>query len=408
MEPENPNEDEIKTQKMNEYIKKISNEKNTTINNYRRKLKELKEAYEQEKKKIEEDTLKLLQNEIYAIEEKYKDNPICKISSSIINKEMNDMKNELNRLEESMNQEISEKNYKFLDEALQDIYNRVYQEVKKESQEKLFKYMNQLEMLEKEMNQNQRNININENRKKEKEKEVKIDKCCQCNKTPNNNIMYKCTICENFYICENCENINYEKNEHLHDFIKVRIKIDNNNKDKLINNNNINKELFINELKKNYGFQTIPDIINQKIFQGNDYCKYEFDIKNTGIWQWPEGKTKLICDKESSFIKGDDINLPPLKKDESQKITIELKNLKNFRPDLYLTNFYIEINNIKIDGMIKLQTKIIKATEVEKFRMMYKGFLTEDITDEMIEKELEKNNWDYKKTMDNLVNNNIK
>lgn len=47
-------------------------------------------------------------------------------------------------------------------------------------------------------------------------------KCNKCGKNPIIGYRYKCSICKNYNLCENCEEKNYETEEHSHNFIKMR------------------------------------------------------------------------------------------------------------------------------------------------------------------------------------------
>ena len=56
---------------------------------------------------------------------------------------------------------------------------------------------------------------------------------------------YKCLVCNDYNICENCEKNNLVEGFHSHKFIKMDFKNNNN-----INNNNIEKEE-----KKEYSYE---------------------------------------------------------------------------------------------------------------------------------------------------------
>ena len=43
-------------------------------------------------------------------------------------------------------------------------------------------------------------------------------KCQKCNQYPIIGYRYKCSVCNNYNLCQNCE----ENSEHEHDFIKIR------------------------------------------------------------------------------------------------------------------------------------------------------------------------------------------
>ena len=47
-------------------------------------------------------------------------------------------------------------------------------------------------------------------------------KCNMCNKEPIIGIRYKCSKCDDYNLCENCEEKNFTSGEHTHDFLKLR------------------------------------------------------------------------------------------------------------------------------------------------------------------------------------------
>ena len=91
-------------------------------------------------------------------------------------------------------------------------------------------------------------------------------KCEQCFKEPIIGFRYKCSECQNYNLCEVCEEKNSVTGNHLHDFIKIR-KEQKNNNTTIINNNKIqtneqnkDKEITINEI----------DIVNNNETNGNN------------------------------------------------------------------------------------------------------------------------------------------
>ena len=57
-------------------------------------------------------------------------------------------------------------------------------------------------------------------------------KCAKCLKNPIVGFRYKCSICNNYDLCEECEEKNCQTEEHPHSFIKIRKDESNNNMEK--------------------------------------------------------------------------------------------------------------------------------------------------------------------------------
>ncbi len=70
-------------------------------------------------------------------------------------------------------------------------------------------------------------------------------KCNLCEKKPIIGIRYKCSICKDFNLCEECEEKNYRKKIHIHDLIKLR-DIEKEKDKNTTKYNNLKKELLIN------------------------------------------------------------------------------------------------------------------------------------------------------------------
>ena len=70
---------------------------------------------------------------------------------------------------------------------------------------------------------------------KEKNEKIKNNnylKCEICLQQPIKEDKYKCSICNNYWLCEKCEELNYKGGYHPHNFIKIRKKNKHNNIDK--------------------------------------------------------------------------------------------------------------------------------------------------------------------------------
>ena len=58
-------------------------------------------------------------------------------------------------------------------------------------------------------------------------------------------------------------------------------------------------------------------------------------LESNGDLDWPEGKAKLICDKDYSLIGFNEIVLPPLKKGQHENIIIELNIPSDIPTEVY-------------------------------------------------------------------------
>ena len=85
-------------------------------------------------------------------------------------------------------------------------------------------------------------INENNNNNKKIQTIHSGIKCNLCYKMPIIGIRYKCSKCENFNLCENCEEKNYKRKIHKHYFIKLR-DIEEKNDENIIQYNNLKKNL---------------------------------------------------------------------------------------------------------------------------------------------------------------------
>jgi len=212
-------------------------------------------------------------------------------------------------------------------------------------------------------------------------------KCGKCFKEPIVGYRYKCYICQNFNLCENCEKENQISGEHRHDFIKIRNN-ENVPKSKFLgNNNNINNieqyqnfnniiknvnnnPIINNNLNNNYqeeinfGKKYSFDCINSnnlttRIFEGEDFAYISINLLNNGKVAWPDGKTKLIFVEPSTF-KTNDIILKPQKPGENYIYNINFKDLKAYPSGNCFSNLRFNINEVNLGQQLKLTTSIIE------------------------------------------------
>ena len=185
-------------------------------------------------------------------------------------------------------------------------------------------------------------------------------RCEICFKKPIIGDRYKCSICEDYDLCEEC---NKNNKIHPHNFIKIaneeneiikyyrNIDINKINEEK----NDINYKLYLNNEvhkenkgnKKLYSYELLSK--NCGLFIPNNSTQETISIllKNNGNVDWPKNETKLICDIEKSLIVFNDIILPPIKKGhyENIKITLNIPLALPFNTYKIYVNFNVKREN---------------------------------------------------------------
>ena len=86
-------------------------------------------------------------------------------------------------------------------------------------------------------------------------------------------------------------------------------------------------------------------------------------LKNTGLSPWPPNSTKLIFDKNYE-IKGKDVELNSLQKNEEQQCIVKIEGLGNLPIGEYETGVYLNINGVNIGKMLKMKV-IIKEKGID-------------------------------------------
>ncbi len=302
---------------------------------------------------------------------------------------------------------------------------------------------------------------IEEERKKEFEKKIEeinykkyMDsndvihnvKCKRCNNKPIYGVLYQCQRCrEPYYLCEECEFKNYydKNNKHDHNFIKIRkIKI---NKDDENNHNNnysqqneqigsqkqynVQKEIKPVFPQNNiYKYKDDEDKIEKGNYDRNDYSysykgknifefdmskkniKYEIDfiILNNNKKDWKENETYLKSNVDSQ-IKIEDFKLNPLSQDIYQKVILSLPELNEFdEGDVDLILDFCVSNKI-YGSPIKIVLRIIpdpKNQIIINFRKEFK-LSKKDYPDDVILKTLRTCKYDFNKTFEYLISENL-
>ena len=113
---------------------------------------------------------------------------------------------------------------------LKEIEPEILNIIKKKIDEKIESYIGKL-------NQFEKNRNLRFKEEEEKYKNIKLamfkeyeennvihfnKKCNKCQDNPIKGILYQCSHCNEYYLCEQCEQINYLEKIHPYNFIKIR------------------------------------------------------------------------------------------------------------------------------------------------------------------------------------------
>ena len=275
------------------------------------------------------------------------------------------------------NKDIIEKNKNDINKLKEEIFN-----IKKKA-EKIF--------LEKE-----KKNNLNKSFNKTIHNNIK---CNNCLINPIIGIRYKCIKCDNYNLCELCEEINEESLNHPHNFIKIKNeqKININNISN--NNNNGNKNEYIIALNELYIYSY--ELLNKKedvyICNTSKIKIITLILKNNSKLSWPEGHTKLICNRNKSLICFDDIILPPLKTEEYKDIKIELHIPYNLPFQTYKIYMNFNVNGKNYGKEIVINTIIV--TELKAFRIEFDllddTFSDNDILDALRKKGKWEDAFDY-------------
>ena len=246
----------------------------------------------------------------------------------------------IKKLKEELNNEIKDivLKYKTLENKYNELLplNNIVKQLQLENQQKdiiINNLRNEIDSIKLQLNNAQEEnktkftqmsgimVKIQSNIKKLKETFSDI-KCNKCSKCPKEEYIYKCSQCNNYYLCEECERKNSLTREHPHIFIKIE-----SNKSNIYYNNTFVEKNQINEIKginnTNYNLNdnfnkfnnqyNNINVINNNLLEINQPdVQYSFEclnkqslktqieeednidmkiiIKNNGETQWPRNK----------------------------------------------------------------------------------------------------------------------
>ena len=407
------NEDyEIKLEQINEQAKTIElkekeiNEKNQQIKDLNKKLNENTKDLEDKQKTIDESKVKL---SVYEEKIKTYENDINEYKSQLEQSkiEINNLKQNNEQMEkDKINEIILKQKYdeqinadkenaeKFMNEQLEAFKKNIEN-----------KYKTQYEEKEKEMKEqlSQMSMMINQPKMpnfKGPDYEHKNIKCEKCLTQPIIGVRYKCSQCDNYNLCEKCEEENNEQSFHdeEHNFIKIRKPIDDSKEPE----------------EKIYSYDC-PNImlLNQYIYEGTEQCEINIILKNNGNVKWPKKKTKFVFD-DSSQIKEGDIILEPQKIGEEKEYKVKFENLGSLKIGEYKSYLLFNVNGKNYGEKLTLSINVKEKKEIEeieKYRDKIKEFRDqfnldkEEYNDEKLFEILKQHNFNFEDSFSSLFNN---
>ena len=153
--------------------------------------------------------------------------------------------------------------------------------------------------------------------------------------------------------------------------------------------------------------------LHQVIYVGTKFVEFKLTLKNIGIHDWPPNKTKLVFEQKYQ-IKGKNVKLNSLAKDEVQEYNVRIDGLGNLPAGEYETGVYFNVNSVNMGNMMKLKITI-KNKEVDPI-MMYMDKINdfrkefnlskEEYSDNGIYELLSENDFDFGQAFLTFTNDN--
>ena len=232
-------------------------------------------------------------------------------------------------------------------------------------------------------------------------------KCELCSRQPIVGIRYKCAVCPNYNLCEECEEKNYETKAHPHDFLRIRDP--RNDKIKQIQSNGQDFSDNVIQAKPKFSFELLTKNLILEVEKGSTkLLKHKLVLKNNYGMSWNQGTTFLKCDKLKSGIIAEDISLPALSSDQKTEVFCAFNNCDTMEVGSYNCFLVFNVDGLNYGEPITIMVNVIPSknvsqieTNVNRFREVYsfdKSYSDDDLT-----KALVKNNNDFEKAYDYLL-----
>lgn len=205
--------------------------------------------------------------------------------------------------------------------------------------------------------------------KEEKEDFLSIsDKIIKSN-IEKNKIHNEQNLKDNKEYIENCLKIIQIKDEKKYEQISKQY-------DKILRENNIFFEKIknvINSYNSNiegnnntYSYECLTNNLYVKGIEGINQLSIILNIKNNGIFDWPQDNIFLLCDKEKSDIIAEDIQLISLKSQMAYSVNLIFKYLNLVFPGKHNSYLNLNINGKKYGKELKIVVEIIKKGNTTK------------------------------------------
>ena len=306
------NKDNNEIKKLEKYLIDLKSLIENKLNENTKLINLLKEKDEQNKKEIKKNKEEIdnLKNEII----KYKNEILNSINDNNEVEKKNVKDDKLNN-EENLNNLIKEK-----DKEINELKNEI-EKIKKCEDYNVNKINNKINDLK-----NNELKKFKENGKKYNLKELEFinNRCKKCDKTTISSI-YKCVICDNYFLCETCYKTN-KNHEHIEFF-------------HIIYPNGVKKE--IDNKKLNNAVNAFYGLLNKYFFDKNGNIIVK-EINNKEIGKIKQNLNKICKDMIN-------VNVYPLEYFSAYQksyINIAMKNMEEKDKDIVTKNVIIFTNNI--------------------------------------------------------------
>lgn len=215
--------------------------------------------------------------------------------------------------------------------------------------------------------------------------------CDGCNQFPITGVRYKCTVCENFDFCDDCEN-NFSES-HKHPFLKI---------------NNLNQSSYLVKCVLDNSRENIP-IQNdtstkveqaQNIINGSNDIEIQSEILNNVNENFqPKNESIKVEEKEfENKPKSSDSN----QASKSRNIFDDVKNVFNKIPDTFMNLFKSNDDMPRINSLER-NSKTKKPNYEAKVKKFREEYFIPNISDDLLIQSLEKANGDESKALEFLI-----